>query len=290
MTEPADQHHPIHYYSMRQWSPYQGTIQVVEVNGFRAVSRDGITWQVQVRNEGIRFFTNGTWRADGSGNLIATDRTQVLIDALRQHPPLPFPAIDTVELWLLDQTHRLPLALMRSMPVTRRPFTHHAPRWQASWHEQEEFVSGSLGSGAPEHIAHHEVLERCISAEAGAFPAAQWFRRDPDGSGTGLTGSNIPDGLAGRVLGAEAFPDLLLREDWDDELYAQLVSDYHAWQAAELLTHVGLDHGTRDRLERDACKRASRVYAVRKVLPEIINKDLMETAFVEAVIRQTSAP
>lgn len=281
------------YYSLRQWSPYQGTVQIVEVPGFRAVSRDGQRWQVQARNEGIRFFTYGTWSADGSGNLIATDRTQALVDALENKPRLPFPAIDHLELWLLDQKQLLPLALLRSMPDTRRPFVTELPRWQSAYSSESEFVSSSILSRADDvdtqHIAHHEVLERFISVEAGAFPSAQWFRRQTDGSGLGLGTSNVPGELASRVLRSEEFPELLIREQWNEEMFAQLVADYHSWQAPDLLTHATLSTGARDFLERKAVGSAQRIYSLRNVLPRIINRDLVNAAFIEAMIRQTAS-
>jgi len=281
------------YYSLRQWAPYQGTVQVVEIPGFRAVSRDGRQWQIQVRNEGIRFFTYGTWCADGSGNLIAIERTQPLVDAMESLPDLPFPAIDTLELWLLDQKEQMPLALLRSMPDTRRPFVSSLLRWQPAITWGTEFVSNSFLSRAESsedlHVSHDLLLERFVSAEAGAFPAAQWFRRQPDGSGVGLDVSNLSADLARRVLPQQAFPELLVREEWEAEMATTMVDDYHAWQAPELLTHASLSIPMRDRLERRACESAQRIYRLRKVLPKIINEELMQATFVEAVIRQTAA-
>jgi len=281
------------YYSLRQWAPYQGTVQVVEIPGFRAVSRDGRQWQIQVRNEGIRFFTYGTWCADGSGNLIAIERTQPLVDAMESLPALPFPAIDTLELWLLDQKDRMPMALLRSMPDTRRPFVATSLRWQPAITWGTEFVSSSFQSHAePEgdqHVTHDQLLERFVSAEAGAFPAAQWFRRQPDGSGIGLESSNLSEDESSRTLPADAFPELLVRESWEDELFEAMIRDYHAWQAPELLTHNTISNIARDRLEHHACDAAQRLYRLRGVLPKILNEDLLQTAFVEAVIRQTAA-
>jgi len=281
------------YYSLRQWAPYQGTVQVVEIPGFRAVSRDGRQWQIQVRNEGIRFFTYGTWCADGSGNLIAVERTQPLVDAMENLPQLPFPAIDVLELWLLDQANQMPMALLRSMPETRRPFVTSTLRWQPAITWGTEFVSSSFldrtEHNEDRHVSHDLLLERFVSVEAGAFPAAQWFRRQPDGSGIGLEVNNLSPDLAKRVLPPEAFPELLVREHWEDEMFSAMVDDYHAWQAPELLTHASLSKQARDRLEHKASKSAQRIYRLRSVLPEIINQDLMQAVFVEAVIRQTVA-
>lgn len=281
------------YYSLRQWAPYQGTVQVVEVAGFRAVSGDGNQWQVLARSEGIRFFTYGTWNPGGSGNLILTDRTQALIEALQQQPPLPFPAIDTLELWLLDGEQRLPLALLRSMPGDRRPFVSSELRWQAALSRGPGFVSSSIlnraGEDSMQHVPHDSILERYVSAAAGAFPSAQWFRRTPEGTGVGLVASNLPVELAERELAGECFPELLLRRDWDENMFAELVDDYHSWQAPDLLTHATISGQARDWLERKACQSAQRVYDLRKVLPSIINRDLLDVAFVEGMMRKTAA-
>ena len=281
------------YYSLRQWAPYQGTVQVVEIPGFRAVSRDGRQWQIQVRNEGIRFFTYGTWCADGSGNLIAIERTQPLVNAMENLPALPFPAIDSLELWLLDQKDKMPMALLRSMPDTRRPFVATSLRWQPAITWGTEFISSSFLNhaeiGEDQHVTHDQLLERFVSAEAGAFPAAQWFRRQPDGSGIGLDASGPLSGINGRELAADAFPELLVRESWEDEMFTAMIDDYHAWQAPELLTHSSLSTPARDRLEHSARESAQRIYRLRNVLPQIVNQELMQAAFVEAMIRQTAA-
>jgi hypothetical protein len=47
---------------------------------------------------------------------------------------------------------------------------------------------------------------------------------------------------------------------------------------------------TRARLERAACRQAEKLYAVRALLPEVIDTDLVKTAFVEAVIRRAGRP
>ena len=39
------------YYSVRRLSPFRGLLQVIENQGARALSIDGINWQVQVRHE-----------------------------------------------------------------------------------------------------------------------------------------------------------------------------------------------------------------------------------------------
>jgi hypothetical protein len=277
-------------YSIRRLSPYQGTVQVMNVPGFRAMSVDGITWRVQILDQRSRLASYGIWRADGSGNVIDTGRTHALIEALTNQPGLPFPLVDTLELWLLDAEEKLPLAILNSTLAHRTPTRVIEVNWRASLNGGNDFVAPSLtrtDSEAKPHagyISHSEVLNRCVRQAAGVRMRAQWFRREPDGSGTGLNGLRI-DGLRDRKLAAGAFPELLLREDWSESSANDLVGDYHRWLAPNLLTHDNLSRPTRERLERAACKQPEKLYPLRRLLPEVINQDLVKIALVEAVIR-----
>jgi hypothetical protein len=280
----------VRYYSLRRLSPYQGTVQVVECPGFRAMSPDGTRWRVQFLNQRTRLSSYGIWRADGSGNLIETERTQPIIRALRAHPALPFPLADRLELWLLDGKDRHPLALLATTLSGRAPPAVTVPRWRASLGGEEAFHAPSLRAGgdakdAP--IAHCDVLDRCVQRAAGPQPQAQWFERSSDGSGVGLETSGLDPTLSPRKLPGNAFPPLLLREDWSTERETALVRDYHEWHAANLLTHSNLSRAKRTELEVAACRSATKLYRVRHLLPEVVNGELLQVALVEAVIRQS---
>lgn len=280
------------YYSMRRLSPYQGTVQIVELPDFRAVTSDGIAWRVQFLNQRSRVSGHAVWRADGGGNLIETPYTSDLIRALQNQPPLPFPSEDNLELWLLDAREQKPLAILASTLGRIRPPRSIDTRWHATLAEDDSFVAPSLApgndTGSTSHIPHSQVLSRCVQKAAGPLERAQWFRREDDGSGTGLHGCRLDATQVGRQLGRDAFPELLLREKWEVEQEQKLVSDYHDWQAPHLLTHSKLTRPTRDRLEHAACRQAEKLYNVRHFLPEIINHDLLNVAFVEAVIRRST--
>jgi hypothetical protein len=263
-------------------------VQVVEMAGFRAMSADGITWQVQVQGRGPRVSGHGVWRADGSGDLIETERTRTFLAALRALPPLPFPLADRLELWLLEARSAAPLALLASAPPPAAPPRVVDAHWQAALGGDDSFVAPSLG-GTASPIPHREVISRVVQKAAGPRPHAQWFRRDEHGHGTGLGGRGLDAALGGRRLPSEAFPELLLREDWPDATERALARDYHDWQAPALLTHSDLRRGTRDRLEHAACRQAEKLYRVRQLLPEVINPDLIKVAMVEAVLRRASA-
>lgn len=276
------------YYSMRRLSPYQGTVQVVDVPGFRAMSADGERWRVQFLNPRSRFASHGIWRADGAGSLIDTPRTRPIVEALREQPALPFPLADTLELWLLDAAEGMPLALLATTLPERSPGRVPHARWQAALAGDPGFVATSLSTGGASPIAHESVLLRCVQKAAGTRPAAQWFRRCADGSGEGLPVVGGTGDLAARHIDAARFPELLLRDEWPSEAERALVRDYHDWHAPYLLTHTNLARATRDRLERAACRQAARLYRVRQLLPEMVNHELLQVAFVEAVVRRSA--
>lgn len=282
------------YYSMRRLSPYQGTVQVAETPGFRAITSDGMTWRVQFLNQRSRLASHAVWRADGGGDLAETEQTRAFIAAMQNHPPFPFPPADNVELWLLDAKQHRPLAILASTLERITPPRSMDAVWRAALAGDDSFMAPSLSSGAAgeavTHIPHREVLNRCVQKAAGPLERAQWFRRAPDGGGTGLHGNRLDPAQIGRRLERHAFPELLLREDWEDEREKNLVRDYHDWQAPNLLTHRDLARATRDRLERVACRQAEKLYKVRHFLPEIVNTDLLNVAFVEAVIRRSAQP
>lgn len=280
----------VRYYSLRRLSPYQGTVQVAECPGFRAMTADGLRWRVQFLNQRTRFSSYGIWRADGHGSLIETERTQPIIQTLRERPTLPFPLADRMELWLLDSRERLPLALLASALPERAPGQAVALHWRAGLAGDDEFLASSLSrsDGQASHMPHGSVLDRCVQRAAGSRPQAQWFRRNPDGSGDGLEMSGLESRLLGRRLALQHFPELLLRRQWDSEQETLLVHDYHDWHAASLLTHTNLARDTRAELERAACRQAAKLFRVRYLLPEIIDAELLRVAMVEAVIRQSA--
>lgn len=278
------------YYSMRRLSPYQGTIQVVELAGFRAMSVDGVAWEVRIESAGMRP-TRAVWRDDGLSDMDVGGRLEPFLSAMRRRPVLPFPLADSLELWLLDAGEKMPLALLLSTLPHMAPPNTVETRWRAAFAEEDCFIAPSLQAAAlhpPEHpfIAHHEILNRCVRKAAGARPRAQWFRRNSEGDAVGSGGSGLEPALIGRTVAASWFPELLVTETWDRDVEAALACDYHHWLAPSLLTHGNLRRATRDRLERAACVQAEKLYRMRHLLPEIVNAELVDVALVEAVLRR----
>jgi len=277
------------YYGLRRLSPYQGTVQVVECPGFRAMSADGLRWRVQFLNQRSRFSSYGVWRADGHGSLIETERTQPIIAALRERPPLPFALADWLELWLLDALDRLPLALLATTLPERTPSQTTVAQWRTALEGDDSFHARCLGGDdGVSHMPHRSVLDRCVQRAAGSRSLAQWFRRGSDGSGEGLDRAGLDPALIGRRLPPPAFPELLLRRDWRNDQERDLVRDYHEWHACNLLTHRNLARATRAELERAACRQAGNLFRVRNLLPEVVDSEILQVAMVEALIRQSA--
>jgi hypothetical protein len=282
------------FYSLRCFSPYQGTVQVVQIPGFRAISDDGFTWRVQALQQRSRMSSYGIWRADGSSSLKESDGTRPIIQKLRNLPPLPFASLDKLELWLLDAENRRPFAIIDSAPGGSAPSRTERPVWRATLHGDPGFVSPNLAGAADglnpiaTQISHAVVVSRWVQKLAGSRPRAQWFLRDAAGGGVGQGGNDIGDDDAGRKLTRTDFPELLVREDLGSELERALVRDYHDWHAPNLLTHDNLTSATRDRLERAACRQPEKLYRVRSLLPDVVNSDLLKVAMVEAVIRRAA--
>ncbi|MCU7921682.1 MAG: hypothetical protein KZQ88_03190, partial [Candidatus Thiodiazotropha sp. (ex Dulcina madagascariensis)] len=75
-----------------------------------------------------------------------------------------------------------------------------------------------------------------------------------------------------------------LTEDWKDEEDRQLIADYIAWKAPQMLLPQ-LSDTTRARLERLAVGQAGAVDRLWRLYPEIDNKALLNRARIEAKIR-----
>ena len=113
----------------------------------------------------------------------------------------------------------------------------------------------------------------------------QWFERDADLGGIGLACSAPSPGLEGRTLGADAFPELLLRDAWDSAEDSLLVASFLAWQAPWFQT---LPRSLRGRLESEACKRATLLAELYPTYPEVVDPAAVRAARVEARLRSAS--
>ena len=305
-------------YSLRRVNPFEGVVQVLELDAARAVSRDGIEWEIQVETEGPasawgslnassamrRFFRfgvwsrqRGLWRAPLHPMLDAAEMLEEsgqLIDALQASlHDLPFAPADRFELWLLDAQSR-PLALLATTDESERIPDLRPEPWQAARLADHEFHSVALtdepvpAGEADNPRRHPAAVEALIRRAAGHTPVQQWFERRADGSGRGLA-HRAPPALAGRELAAALFPELPWRDRWNDAGDAALMADYVAWSAPRLLTLHSLSDRTRARLEALARQQALSVDTLFQLYPRILDRGLVEAARVEARLRRAAA-
>jgi hypothetical protein len=297
-------------YAQRLLNPYRGTMHTIKYEAAEAVTLDGVHWDIYVSNDSllegldvsrwtqitdIRF---GTWsaqrglkrgpiypsddflRMEEMGSIVYQYLTQV-------HRKVPFPFRDRYELWLLDQEGQ-PLALLNSVVEENAIDLETAVEWCAGYVARDHFSSAAI---ADTDMPPADYLTRHVNARAGAQAAAQWFRRESDGSAVGLQGVGYADVFEGRRLSAAAFPPLLLAADWMDEPHRRLAADFHAWQAPWLLALPGLDPTLRGELEQHARQQATAVERLYRLYPETADEKVIKAALVEAVMcRAQPAP
>lgn len=283
------------YYAIRQLSPYRGMLFVVDIDCALAYSTNGHSWQVHCKNPFNRYWPAGEWVEGEGGMLNNCQHAAAIIAALENHPPLPFPPQDTLELWLLDKTRSLPLALLKTQRAHAAPEKIGDPTWYPFVLTHTDFTAGCLAEADAKRdprawpVKHRDVLARQINDAARPLPAAQWFRRNPDGGGEGLdTGLRLDPAWIGRQLVAAAFPELPVRERWSQPTQRELVREYHNWIASLLLTQPGLSPATRLRLEDAALQNPEQLLAVYRVLPEIANPARLHAALIAAQLTQAA--
>jgi len=302
-------------YAQRLLNPFRGSMHVIRYEAAEAVTADGLHWDIYVTDDdllnGLEHSAHtqvgdiryGSWSAThglrrGPRNTTEDFRRleamgDMLLDQLtRLHGKLPFPFRDHFELWLLDAEQQ-PLALLDSVIEESEMALDARVEWHAGYAAHDRFSTPAMdrisgNTDCPENAG--DYLTRYVNARAGLHPAAQWFRRTSEGYGTGLDGVRLAPGLTGRELAAPAFPELLLADIGHDEAHCQLLDDFHAWQAAWLLTLPHLERPARQTLERQARRQAQVVENQFRLYPELIDADTITAARVEARLRRDSSP
>ena len=116
-----------HCYAVRRVNPFLGVVEIVEIDGARALSNDGRHWQLQVEAERPdhswgqgrptkivkQFFRFGSWHPeqglsrvpvnpvlDFGAMLASNERLIATLQTVQDR--LPFPFADHIEHWLLD--------------------------------------------------------------------------------------------------------------------------------------------------------------------------------------------
>ena len=296
-------------YSQRLLNPFRGVMHIIRYASAEAVTLDGAHWDIYVSDDtllaGLRVnrwtqitdIRYGSWSLEKGlkrGPLYPSDDfmrmeemgAMVYEHLTRVHRQVPFALKDQYELWLLD-TSRQPLALLTSVLAESAMDLDQAITWRAGYNAAEHFTSDVMRELSHITVPAADYLSSYINRCAGDSPLAQWFRRAPDGSGVGLACMGSTETPEGRQLGAADFPLLLLATHGHDALHAQLIADFHTWQAPYLLSLPQLDRDTRQRLEQQARQQALVVEKHHRLYPEIIDQGAINAALVEAVLRHS---
>jgi hypothetical protein len=298
-------------HAVRRLNPFEGVLQIVETNNARAYSPDGMIWQIQVLTRRPdhtwrsfshvlpieQFFNFGLWDAEGGLQKIPanpvmdiggmTRAAEALSSQLRRLTgQLPFRLSDRYECWSTDYQGN-PIALLATTEAPERMSDIRGPRWQATRISDHGFVSPSLAARGIPAVGelgprqHAEHLEREVR-HSGQKKA--WFERSASGVGRRID----PRDPEEAELPAGAFPPLGLKADWKDRQTRELATDYLAWQAPRLLTLQGIDDRQRRWLEPHACRQAVELAAVYRLIPRVIDREIIEAARVEARLRRAA--
>lgn len=275
------------YFAVRRLNPYRGVVQIVDTGDAEARSFDGEVWHLRAEDGQGLSRPAGVWSQGEGLRAGSAARLETLLAALAGRPSLPFHLADSIELWLLDKEHGLPLALLDA----QRPTAHRLGPAELEWMPfalpYRAFHSPAL-AGDPGAATHRDALARMVNARARPYAAAQWFRRRADGSGEGLEGYRARPEWSGRRLPAEAFPPLLVEAARALRLEQSVIRDYHAWLSPFLLCWPSLPDGVRGELEVMACQRPRWLLQVHRLLPRVIDTERIRSALVAARIEHAA--
>jgi len=282
-------------FSVRQLSPFVGNIQIVQADYCRAMSSDGIHWQIQAscethqqvwnisEDEYIprRYVLYGSWDQNNGFSSLPLDPMldvpslthieNTLINTL-QHKTikLPFPHRDRYECWLIDTLTGKPLAITNS--ATHEYMIPHMPNkpWQAI-PQQQSF--GSLAGKLTAEDVHD--LESCINQSTSI---SEWFYRHDDNSGSSLSDKT-------RTLSGNNFPELLINQALLPDTLQSAVTNYIHWQSPRLLSLHSLSSKTRHQLELAAQSYALETSKRLNIYPVQLDPGIYNKIMVELKIR-----
>jgi len=296
-AKPPSSSTTVRRYAIRRVNPFLGVLQVLETARARALSTNGVAWNIEVRaeqpaswgslNRGrgkLAYLRYGLWSPQEGlvrwpisrhrSDPALAGQCEELIEVVRAHlGQLPFTLVDRRELWLFDSEDRAPIALLASATAdgTRQPSA------------EPKYWSASLGAdGLPSQgrFPGATELEELVRRRAGFNVRTHWVLRQPDGSG-------VSDTRAQPLATAE-FPPYLLTEDWPEARAAELVRDYFAWIAPALLTLQDLSSAERVRMERCLSVQAVSVEYHWHLYPEMIDTAMLRAARVQNRLQQAN--
>lgn len=285
-------------YAIRRVNPFLGVMQVVEAEQGRALSCNGVVWEILVRatHESARgnlgrdsdkktYYRFGMWSMDyglmkrASSPAADQDyfelasKCETLIEYVRErHHQLPFDLEDNLELWLFDGDNQRPLALLSSLTPGASLPSPEPEHWSS--------CIGTNGSPSQRRFPQSRDLEIQVRQRAGFNIQKYWIKRLPGGDGVvENTGSSIP---------ADQFPVLLLDENWGNDEEQLRVREYIKWISPSLLTLQHLDNDTRARIESNLNVQAISIEHHWHLYPDIINRKLLKAARVQSEIEKSN--
>ncbi len=285
-------------YAIRRVNPFLGVMQIVEAEEGRALSCNGVVWEILVRatlgstrssrsqvDKKKTYYRFGMWsKNDGlmkRASSPAADqdyfelasKCEKLVEYVREHHcQLPFHLEDNIELWLFDSDTQEPLALLSSLkPGTSLPTPE--PRYWTS-------CIGTDGSPGQRRFPQARELETQVRQRAGFNIRKYWIKRLPCGDG-------IVENT-GETISADRFPVFLLDEKWANDEEQYRAREYIEWISPSLLTLQHLDNDTRARIEKNLNIQAVSIEHHWHLYPEIINQKLLKAARVQSKIEKSS--
>ena len=189
------------HYSQRMLNPFHGIVNVVEIDGADAVSRDGVHWALYIQGEvdlealedgstcriplpdikygawslagglkraPVRYVVDYAW-VDALGSWLL-EEVKLSADAV------PFPLRDRYELWLLDHLQGMPLALLDSACSSDTLSEIASAKWEPGQLAGQEFRAPSRALDEGRRMA--SLTASCWPKSCAKQPAR---RGDPNG-------------------------------------------------------------------------------------------------------------
>lgn len=262
-------------FSQKLGPPYSGQVQIAQSHTYRAITLDGLTWEIQFVNRvhvRVKTITESEIKARAKNPVTLGEDSDKKLDELIRFladVELPFPSNDHFEFWALDKDDQTPLAMIFSCakPEHMSKFPSY-PDW-TSLPDSVMPITKTENEIDAKMAPVNYRFERLVAERSGINRKGSWFdRREHDNS---------------------LFPALLVSQDWQSEEDTSLCQRYIERQAPRLLMLHGLSTAERSRLEQCSKPNAMEVARFHKLYPDIIDTDLINTLRVQARIRAASS-
>ena len=281
-------------YAIRRVNPFLGVMQVIETEGGRAISSNGVVWEIELRTERSGmwgslnkhakeavYYRFGLWSAEEGlvNRPLAphldrdplTIQCAILIECIAQRLKyLPFKLIDKRELWLFDKEEQQPLVLLASLKPGDKPPSPEPKYWKS--------CLGANGVASQYRFPDSRDLEKLVERTASLNICKYWVNREEDGGGL-LERSK--DSFC-----VDEFPSFLISDNWPDEGDSSMVNEYIEWIAPSLLTLQNLSDVERNRLENSLNVQAVSVEHHWHLYPEMFDETKLTAARVQCRLQK----